>query len=65
MTMAPTKADVYSCIRKTRWHTEQAALYALQNIRARSDGRMRDDVRPYRCRVRASGKGHWHLGGGG
>lgn len=62
MTMAPSKADVSSCIRKTRWSSEQAARWALANIRSGDDNRMKIDVRPYRCRVRASGKAHWHLG---
>lgn len=59
MTLAPTKADVQSCIGKTRWASERAARRALTNIRARSEGKMRDSVRPYRCRV----CWRWHLGG--
>lgn len=61
MSMAPSKADVMSCIGKTRWASERAARFALANIRKRSD-LMAAAVRPYRCRVRASGKAHWHVG---
>ena len=58
MTMAPSKADIAACVRKTRWASEQSARRALANIRARPDNRMKPDVRPYRCRACRK----WHLG---
>jgi hypothetical protein len=59
MTMAPSKADIAACLRKTRWSSERSARWALQNIRSESDNRMKRSVRAYRCRSCRK----WHLGG--
>ncbi len=54
------KADLYACLGKTRWTTERAAKWALQNLRQQGAALDRQ-VRPYRCRATGA-SAHWHLG---